>query len=98
MKSDDIAWVLPIQDAGSLHRSIAAFDIRFVDDELELRASGRIRGTAFSVCNKQYTMMKSLGAMVPEQARMKRVQSAQCMLSDKRLKCTQFGQGKLEKR
>jgi gentisate 1,2-dioxygenase len=89
-ESDDIAWVLPIQDAG-LYTHQRTLDIRFVDEELELHASGRIRGTSFTVNNKQYTMMKSIGNMAPKQARMKRVQSAQCMVSDKRLKCTQLG-------
>jgi gentisate 1,2-dioxygenase len=89
-ESDAIAWVLPIQDAG-LYTHQRTLDIRFVDDELELHSAGRIRGTAFAVCNKQYTLMKSLGAMVPKKARMKRVQSAECLISSKRMKCTQIG-------
>ena len=30
-------------------------DIRFVDDELALHKTGRIRGSSFAVTNKQYT-------------------------------------------
>lgn len=89
-ESDDIAWVLPIQDAG-LYTHQRTLDIRFVDDELELHANGRIRGSAFAVADKQYTEMRSLGGMEPKQARMKRVQSADCLVSKKRTKCTQMG-------
>jgi len=42
-ESDDIAWVLPVQDAG-LYTHQRTLDIRFVDDELKLHCSGRIRG------------------------------------------------------
>lgn len=89
-ESDDIAWVLPIQDAG-LYTAQRTLDIRFVDDELELHASGRIRGTAFAVADRQYMEMKSIGAMPAQQARFKRVQSSECLLSNKRKKSVQIG-------
>ena len=89
-ESDEVAWVLPIQDAG-LYTHQRTLDIRFVDDELELHAKGKIRGTAFNVADKQYTEMKFLGALKPQEARMKRVLSAKCLATSKRLKCTQLG-------
>mmetsp|Transcript_12117 Transcript_12117/g.18695 ORF Transcript_12117/g.18695 Transcript_12117/m.18695 type:complete len:119 (+) Transcript_12117:1018-1374(+) len=39
----NIAWVLPVQDAG-LYTHQRTLDIRFVDDELKLHSAGRIRG------------------------------------------------------
>lgn len=42
-ESNDIAWVLPVQDAG-LYTHQRTLDIRFVDDELKLHSTGRIRG------------------------------------------------------
>jgi len=42
-ESNDIAWVLPVQDAG-LYTHQRTLDIRFVDDELKLHSAGRIRG------------------------------------------------------
>ena len=58
-ESDEEAWVLPIQDAG-LFTHQRTLDIRFVDDELALHHSGRIRGSAFVVSDKQFTEMKRL--------------------------------------
>ena len=55
-ESDEVAWVLPMQDAG-LYTHQRTLDIRFVDDELELNNKGKIRGTAFSVTDKQYIDM-----------------------------------------
>ena len=52
-ESDSTAWVLPIQDAG-LYTHQRTLDIRFSDDEVALLREGRIRGTAFSITNKQY--------------------------------------------
>jgi len=43
-ESNDVAWVLPIQDAG-LYTHQRTLDIRFVDDELEHHARGIIRGS-----------------------------------------------------
>ena len=53
-ESDEIAWVLPMQDAG-LYTHQRTLDIRFVDDELELHRSGKIRGSAFTLTDRQYT-------------------------------------------
>lgn len=95
-ESDDIAWVLPVQDAG-LYTHQRTLDIRFVDDELALHKAGRIRGSAFAVTNQHYTEMVQIGATVPEsngasrKAGLKRVFSAECLLSQKRGKCTQIG-------
>ena len=36
-----------------------------MDDELELHKQGKIRGSAFSVTNKQYINMVEMGAKVP---------------------------------
>lgn len=97
-ESDDVAWVLPVQDAG-LYTHQRTLDIRFVDDEIRLYQQGRIRGTAFAITNKQYTEMVSLGAQVPERddddddkaAGLKRIISAECLHSMERQKCTQIG-------
>lgn len=77
--SSAVAWVLPMQDAG-LYTHQRTLDIRFVDDELELHRTGKIRGSAFAVTNKQYTSMRSLGAATPKDKvnGMKRVLSAEC--------------------
>ena len=66
-ESDEVAWVLPIQDAG-LYTHQRTLDIRFVDDELALHHSGRIRGSAFVVSDDQFTKMKELSAQVPRAA------------------------------
>lgn len=63
-ESDELAWVLPMQDAG-LYTHQRTLDIRFVDDELELHRAGKIRGSAFAVTCKQYTDMVDVGAQVP---------------------------------
>ena len=63
-ESDEVAWVLPMQDAG-LYTHQRTLDIRFVDDELALHRAGKIRGSAFSVTCKQYTNMVDVGAQVP---------------------------------
>merc|ERR1719330_1661982 len=100
-ESDEQAWVLPVQDAG-LFTHQRTLDIRFVDDELELHKAGRIRGSAFAITNKDYTEMVEIGAKVPTSAGdglknksigLKRVLSAECFLTSKRLKCTQVGSG-----
>jgi gentisate 1,2-dioxygenase len=77
-ESDEVAWVLPMQDAG-LYTHQRTLDIRFVDDELELHRSGKIRGSAFAVTCKQYTDMVEVGAQVPheKQVGMKRVWSVE---------------------
>ncbi|ACO61616.1 predicted protein [Micromonas commoda] len=77
-ESDEVAWVLPMQDAG-LYTHQRTLDIRFVDDELELHKAGKIRGSAFAVTNKQYMHMVECGATVPHTrvAGMKRVWSLQ---------------------
>ena len=56
-------------------------DIRFVDDELALHAAGKIRGSAFTGTNKQYTEMVDVGAQVPhgKVAGMKRVWSVEAV-------------------
>lgn len=64
-ESDDVAWVLPIQDAG-LYTHQRTLDIRFVDDELNLHAAGRIRGSAFAITDKQYAEMKKMPEMIAE--------------------------------
>ena len=89
-ESDEVAWVLPIQDAG-LYTHQRTLDIRFVDDELALHASGRIRGSAFTVTNKQYTEMQALGGLEPKTARVKRVLSAECVQTHKRQRSVQIG-------
>jgi len=90
-ESDDVAWVLPIQDAG-LYTHQRTLDIRFVDDELALHAAGRIRGSgAFSAADKQYMEMQALGGLEPKVARMKRVFSTECLPSHKRSKSVQIG-------
>ena len=63
-ESDEVAWVLPMQDAG-LYTHQRTLDIRFVDDELALHRAGRIRGSAFAITNKQYTDMSLIGSQVP---------------------------------
>ena len=63
-ESDEMAWVLPMQDAG-LYTHQRTLDIRFVDDELALHRAGRIRGSAFAITNKQYTEMTIIGSQVP---------------------------------
>lgn len=55
-ESDNIAWVLPVQDAG-LYTHQRTLDIRFADDEIELHRSGKIRGTAFTVTEKDYDII-----------------------------------------
>ena len=57
-ESNKIAWVLPIQDAG-LFTHQRTLDIRFVDDEIELHRGGKIRGSAFTLTDKQYTDIKN---------------------------------------
>jgi len=52
-ESDEVAWVLPIQDAG-LYTYQRTLDIRFVDDELARHSGGRIRGSTFEVSDEQY--------------------------------------------
>eukprot|EP00547_Thalassionema_nitzschioides_P009110 CAMPEP_0194227324 /NCGR_PEP_ID=MMETSP0156-20130528/42797_1 /TAXON_ID=33649 /ORGANISM="Thalassionema nitzschioides, Strain L26-B" /LENGTH=412 /DNA_ID=CAMNT_0038959803 /DNA_START=589 /DNA_END=1827 /DNA_ORIENTATION=- len=97
-ESDSVAWVLPVQDAG-LFTHQRTLDIRFVDDELELFRAGRIRGSAFAITNKDYTHMVEIGAKVPLPGKgskkksigLKRVLSAECFRSKKRLSCTQIG-------
>ncbi|CEF97267.1 RmlC-like jelly roll fold [Ostreococcus tauri] len=96
-ESDDVAWVLPMQDAG-LYTHQRTLDIRFVDDELELHAAGRIRGSAFAVTNKQYIELAEFGGSVPapkSDNTIKRVLSVECMTSQlgesKRAKATQVG-------
>lgn len=94
-ESDADAWVLPVQDAG-LYTHQRTLDIRFVDDEVSLFRAGRIRGTAFAVTDRQYTEMVSVGARVPEHkedddaAGLRRVISAECLLSRERTSCTQI--------
>jgi gentisate 1,2-dioxygenase len=63
-ESDEVAWVLPMQDAG-LYTHQRTLDIRFVDDELALHRAGRIRGSAFAITNRQYTDMSLIGSQVP---------------------------------
>ena len=63
-ESDEVAWVLPMQDAG-LYTHQRTLDIRFVDDEVALHKAGRIRGSAFAITNKQYTNMSIIGSQVP---------------------------------
>ena len=77
-ESDEVAWVLPMQDAG-LYTHQRTLDIRFVDDELALHKAGKIRGSAFAVTCKQYTNMVAMGAQVPhcKKAGMKRVLEAE---------------------
>jgi gentisate 1,2-dioxygenase len=93
-ESDDIAWVLPMQDAG-LYTHQRTLDIRFVDDELALHHAGKIRGSAFAVTNKQYVTLSEIGGKVPTprgESAMKRVLSVECMTSageSKRAKATQ---------
>jgi len=94
-ESEDVAWVLPVQDAG-LYTFQRTLDIRFVDDELELFKAGRIRGSAFAITNKAYTEMVNVGATVQTinacdknlsgHKRVKRVISTEDLLSSKRLK------------
>lgn len=55
-ESNEVAWVLPMQDAG-LYTYQRTLDIRFVDDEIELNNKGKIRGTAFNLTDKQYIDM-----------------------------------------
>ena len=62
-ESDEVAWVLPMQDAG-LYTHQRTLDIRFVDDELELNNKGKIRGTAFSVTDKQYIDMVETNKLI----------------------------------
>jgi gentisate 1,2-dioxygenase len=64
-ESDSVAWVLPMQDAG-LYTYQRTLDIRFVDDEIALHKSGRIRGSAFKINSKQYEQMVQIGAHVPD--------------------------------
>ena len=55
--SDDVAWVLPIQDAG-LYTYQRTLDIRFVDDEINNHANGKIRGSTFIMNDEEYNIMK----------------------------------------
>ena len=55
-ESDEVAWVLPMQDAG-LYTHQRTLDIRFVDEELELNRNGKIRGSAFNISDKDYNGM-----------------------------------------
>ena len=97
-ESETVAWVLPVQDAG-LFTHQRTLDIRFVDDELKLHKAGRIRGSAFAITNKDYTEMVEIGAKIPtanengsnKSIGLKRVLSAECFLTSKRLQCTQIG-------
>lgn len=101
-ESDDVAWVLPVQDAG-LYTHQRTLDIRFVDDELLLHKAGRIRGSSFAITNKAYTQMVNIGPRVPSPVSgeggltknknrgMKRIFSAESLLTSKRHKCTQVG-------
>eukprot|EP00854_Cymbomonas_tetramitiformis_P018444 gene18444-22009_t len=57
-ESDEIAWVLPMQDAG-LYTNQRTLDIRFVDDELRNMQAGVNRGTAFEVTAEQYNRLAS---------------------------------------
>jgi len=43
-------------------------DIRFVDDELALHHSGRIRGSAFTVSDDQFTKIKELSSQSAAQS------------------------------
>eukprot|EP00740_Mantoniella_antarctica_P013738 CAMPEP_0181377494 /NCGR_PEP_ID=MMETSP1106-20121128/17925_1 /TAXON_ID=81844 /ORGANISM="Mantoniella antarctica, Strain SL-175" /LENGTH=462 /DNA_ID=CAMNT_0023496229 /DNA_START=106 /DNA_END=1494 /DNA_ORIENTATION=- len=63
-ESDEIAWVLPMQDAG-LYTHQRTLDIRFVDDEIALHKQGRIRGSSFAITNRQFTDMSKIGCQVP---------------------------------
>lgn len=99
-ESEHDAWVLPVQDAG-LFTHQRTLDIRFVDEELKLHREGRIRGSAFAITNTAYTEMVEIGATVPDASKisggtskstgLKRVLSAECFITSKRLKCTQIG-------
>lgn len=60
-ESDDIALVLPIQDAG-LYTYQRTLDIRFVEDELALHAAGRVRGSAFATTGEEYADMRAEAA------------------------------------
>lgn len=64
-ESDEIAWVLPMQDAG-LYTNQRTLDIRFVDDELRNMEAGVNRGAAFEVTAEQYNRLAS---KVPEALR-----------------------------
>tara|TARA_B110000977_G_scaffold170561_3_gene221413 strand:+ start:3110 stop:4045 length:936 start_codon:yes stop_codon:yes gene_type:complete len=77
-ESDEVAWVLPMQDAG-LYTHQRTLDIRFVDDELALHRAGRIRGSAFAITNKQFSDMTKIGSQVPvpKVLGMKRVMSVE---------------------
>ena len=55
-ESAETAWVLPMQDAG-LYTHQRTLDIRFVDDELALHRTGKIRGSAFTLTEAQYADM-----------------------------------------
>mmetsp|Transcript_3424 Transcript_3424/g.10061 ORF Transcript_3424/g.10061 Transcript_3424/m.10061 type:complete len:144 (-) Transcript_3424:49-480(-) len=58
-ESGERAWVLPIQDAG-LYTNMRTLDIRFAPEEVELHRRGRIRGSAFAITNKQYTLERKM--------------------------------------
>ena len=55
--SGEVAWVLPIQDAG-LYTYQRTLDIRFVDDEINNHANGKIRGSTFVMNEEEYNTMK----------------------------------------
>ena len=88
-ESDEVAWVLPMQDAG-LYTHQRTLDIRFVDDELALHRAGRIRGSAFAITNRQYTDMSLIGSQVPvpKVLGMKRVMSVDNASRDSSVKNT----------
>lgn len=50
-ESDEVAWVLPMQDAG-LYTHQRTLDIRFVDNELHNLKRGMVRGTSFEDFHK----------------------------------------------
>mmetsp|Transcript_29767 Transcript_29767/g.65021 ORF Transcript_29767/g.65021 Transcript_29767/m.65021 type:complete len:396 (-) Transcript_29767:453-1640(-) len=50
-ESDEMAWVLPMQDAG-LYTYQRTLDIRFVDEEVRNADQGRIWGSSFSLKRK----------------------------------------------
>ena len=56
-ESDEVAWVLPMQDAGLLTWQ-RTLDIRFVDDEINNHRNNTIRGSAFHLDNDEYSLLK----------------------------------------
>jgi len=51
-ESDQMAWVLPMQDAG-LYTYQRTLDIRFVDEEVRNAKGGRIWGSSFALKRKE---------------------------------------------